>query len=587
MIVFELGDGLLGTYGVESILRRARHQGGADRGGAVRQRSGRRLGRRQAAARALRHRAAVVTGPATDNQVGVEIIREQLGVEAFNAISNPGRARRPPDRAAAAAERRRLPGGGRVSERVPAMVLGGTGYVAGELLRLIAAHPRLELEGVLSDSQPGGSVAGAFPHLGERLPAPHLRGPRADRGARSATPREARCSRRRPTASPPPSSTGCSARPQIGGRAHALRRHLGGLPLSDAPPPTRRCTSTRMGRPSASRSSPARCRSTSQPSRRRTSRIPAASPPHRCSRACRCSRWSLPSPGCSSPASPAAPARGASRSTARTTRCVMAISTATAPSPTGMRRRSPPARSGPRGGGPRSISCRTPAPSRAASTSPCRRVLKKPLSSREAQAALAQFYRDCPFVRVLESPPRVKDVATSNYAHLSAVDRRLLDRGHVGARQSQQGCRRRRDAVDEPAARLRRRPRPQAPRRPAGPDTMTRRGSPPGPRPDHLAQVFAQYPIEVVRGEGVWLHARDGRKIPRFLRRPCGGGLGLRAPALGGGARPSGTPDDLSDQRPAHGDSRARRGASGQVRGPRPRHACSSSTRAPRRTRMR
>jgi hypothetical protein len=31
----------------------------------------------------------VVTGPATDNQVGVEIIREQMNVEAFNAISNP------------------------------------------------------------------------------------------------------------------------------------------------------------------------------------------------------------------------------------------------------------------------------------------------------------------------------------------------------------------------------------------------------------------------------------------------------------------------------------------------------------------
>jgi hypothetical protein len=31
----------------------------------------------------------VITGPATDNQVGVEIIREQLGVAAFNAISSP------------------------------------------------------------------------------------------------------------------------------------------------------------------------------------------------------------------------------------------------------------------------------------------------------------------------------------------------------------------------------------------------------------------------------------------------------------------------------------------------------------------
>ncbi len=49
--------------------------------------------------------------------------------------------------------------------RIPAIVLGGTGYVAGELLRLIAAHPRLELGAILSDSQAGGAVAAAFPHL--------------------------------------------------------------------------------------------------------------------------------------------------------------------------------------------------------------------------------------------------------------------------------------------------------------------------------------------------------------------------------------------------------------------------------------
>jgi len=49
--------------------------------------------------------------------------------------------------------------------RVPTIVLGGTGYVAGELLRLIALHPHLELKAILSDSQPGESVAKAFPHL--------------------------------------------------------------------------------------------------------------------------------------------------------------------------------------------------------------------------------------------------------------------------------------------------------------------------------------------------------------------------------------------------------------------------------------
>ena len=30
----------------------------------------------------------VVTGPSTDNQVGVEIINSQLGVPAFNAMTN-------------------------------------------------------------------------------------------------------------------------------------------------------------------------------------------------------------------------------------------------------------------------------------------------------------------------------------------------------------------------------------------------------------------------------------------------------------------------------------------------------------------
>jgi N-acetyl-gamma-glutamyl-phosphate reductase common form len=50
------------------------------------------------------------------------------------------------------------------------MVLGGTGYVAGELLRLIAGHPQLELAAILSDSQPGASVAAAFPHLRSAYP---------------------------------------------------------------------------------------------------------------------------------------------------------------------------------------------------------------------------------------------------------------------------------------------------------------------------------------------------------------------------------------------------------------------------------
>lgn len=48
---------------------------------------------------------------------------------------------------------------------VPAIILGGTGYVAGELLRLLAGHPSLRPAAVLSESQAGQRVESAFPHL--------------------------------------------------------------------------------------------------------------------------------------------------------------------------------------------------------------------------------------------------------------------------------------------------------------------------------------------------------------------------------------------------------------------------------------
>ena len=60
-----------------------------------------------------------------------------------------------------------------MSARVPAIVLGGTGYVAGELVRLLAAHPYLDLAAVASDSQPDEPVAQFFRHLQPVLP--HLR----------------------------------------------------------------------------------------------------------------------------------------------------------------------------------------------------------------------------------------------------------------------------------------------------------------------------------------------------------------------------------------------------------------------------
>jgi hypothetical protein len=87
-IVFELGDGLLGAYGVEAILRDrelvdvltsvvlcANDPVGAWGG-----------------AKLLREEfgiePTVISGPATDNQVGIDIIRERSNVAAINAMTH-------------------------------------------------------------------------------------------------------------------------------------------------------------------------------------------------------------------------------------------------------------------------------------------------------------------------------------------------------------------------------------------------------------------------------------------------------------------------------------------------------------------
>ncbi len=48
---------------------------------------------------------------------------------------------------------------------VPAVILGASGYVGGELLRLVAAHPNFELAAAVSDSGAGKPIGELFPHL--------------------------------------------------------------------------------------------------------------------------------------------------------------------------------------------------------------------------------------------------------------------------------------------------------------------------------------------------------------------------------------------------------------------------------------
>ena len=87
VVVFELGDGILGAYGVEAILSApdivksltavilSANDPVAAWGGV----------------KLLRERFGIepcaVTGPATDNAVGVNIIQDQMGVRAYNALT--------------------------------------------------------------------------------------------------------------------------------------------------------------------------------------------------------------------------------------------------------------------------------------------------------------------------------------------------------------------------------------------------------------------------------------------------------------------------------------------------------------------
>ena len=52
-----------------------------------------------------------------------------------------------------------------MSVQIHAVVLGATGYVGGELLRLISTHPDMRLAAAVSESCAGQPIAKTFPHL--------------------------------------------------------------------------------------------------------------------------------------------------------------------------------------------------------------------------------------------------------------------------------------------------------------------------------------------------------------------------------------------------------------------------------------
>ncbi len=306
-----------------------------------------------------------------------------------------------------------------MSAKTPAIVLGGTGYVAGELLRLIAAHPQLEVAAVLSESQPGAPVAAAFAHLRSAYPDLKFAGP----DEIDATVRRSAVSALF-SAAPHGVSAAIvdrllSAAAAAGRRVHcvdisadfryataaayeAVYKHAHGAPL--------RIREFTCAVPEHLQKSPT---------------------PH------------IAHPGCFATATLLASVPLLALGLTDTRLFVTGITGST-----GSGRKPVDGTHHPHRHSdlysygalshrhvPEITACAKLASGVEAEfnfvphSGPFARgihvtvqaSLKKPLSSEQALQALASYYRDCPFVRVADSAPRVKDVAASNYSHLSAV----------------------------------------------------------------------------------------------------------------------------------------------------------------------
>jgi N-acetyl-gamma-glutamyl-phosphate reductase common form len=306
-----------------------------------------------------------------------------------------------------------------MSERTPAIVLGGTGYVAGELLRLIAGHPRLELAGILSDSQPGARVAAAFPQLHSAYPHLKFAGLADIESLIRQTPNSALF-----CAAPHGVAAGIidrllSAAEAVGTNSHCV----------DISADFRYSTAGAYESVyKHAHGAPARIRQF-------TCAVPehlALSPtPH------------VSHPGCFATATLLASVPLLALGLTETRLFVTGITGST-----GSGRKPSEATHHPLRHSdlysygalshrhvPEIAACAKLATGIEAEfnfvphSGPFARgihvtvqaSLKKAIRSAQALEALSSFYRDCPFVRVIDTAPRVKDVATSNYANLSAV----------------------------------------------------------------------------------------------------------------------------------------------------------------------
>jgi N-acetyl-gamma-glutamyl-phosphate reductase common form len=306
-----------------------------------------------------------------------------------------------------------------MNERTAAIVLGGTGYVAGELLRLIASHPRLELAGVLSDSQPGTAVAAAFPQLSSAYPQHKFASIEEIESLLRRTPNSALFS-----AAPHGVAAGIIDRLLTAAEAGGVHTHCVDISADFRYASAGAYESVYKHAHGA----PARIRQFTCALPEHLSKAPT---PH------------VSHPGCFATATLLAsvPLLALGLTEARLFVTGITGSTGSGRHPTDGTHH-PLRHSDVYSYGalshrhvPEIAACAKLATGIEAEfnfvphSGPFSRgihvtvqaSLKKSISSAQALAALAEYYRDCPFVRVVQAAPRVKDVATSNYSNLSAV----------------------------------------------------------------------------------------------------------------------------------------------------------------------
>jgi N-acetyl-gamma-glutamyl-phosphate reductase common form len=308
-----------------------------------------------------------------------------------------------------------------MSERIPTVVLGGSGYVAGELLRLIAAHPQFELAAVMSDSHPGEPLARAFPHLAAAFPDVRFRS--------QAEVQKVLCEASKPAL--------FSAAPH-GASAALIDALLSGAERAGSAP---RVVDISADFRYATADAYAEVYRHPHPAPARLAQFTCALPEHLAT----LSTAHVGHPGCFATAILLASVPLLAHGLITPAVFVSGVTGSTGSGRKPVEGTHHPLRHGDlysysalaHRHVPEVVACARAATGIEAQfafvphSGPFARgihvtvqaSLKRPLETAKLLALLAAFYADAPFVRVMIEAPRVKDVVSSNYAHLSAVVR--------------------------------------------------------------------------------------------------------------------------------------------------------------------